>query len=354
MSLFQSTNKKTSLGHQDKASAETPLLKLNDLSLSKILGFMSLGDKLKLSRTNSTMRRKWKHEYIDLLDIINLIPIIGNIQTQMNNTQEGIFILYIKIAQNILNKSSRTPEINHAHLQFESCFHLMTNPVKLALILKFFPGLINNRELLEESLSVSVFSSLPIRISLDIAINHPYIFSQTEQIRGFRAFDIECNIVPLILQKAIKDMENIESSIDIIMSLYEILPPNSRQGLHTCLKFIGLIKKIYDLRDNELLEKSKFKILKKHIEISLDNRFSITARSLYLGNVIDLYTKFEKQTGSEIYFPCKIDLIRRLKEVSLQANKDDHSSFSTLWKPHSDLNLLFNIEQNMSSFSKKK
>ena len=90
VSLFQSTNKKTYLDHQDKASAETPLLKLNGFSLSKILGFMSLGDKLKLSRTNSTMRRKWKHEYIDLLDIINLIPIIGNIQTQMNNTQEGI------------------------------------------------------------------------------------------------------------------------------------------------------------------------------------------------------------------------------------------------------------------------
>ena len=124
VSLFQSTNKKNYLGHQDKASAETPLLKLNDLSQRKILGFMSLGDKLKLSRTNSTMRRKWKHEYIDLLDIINLIPMIGNIQTQMNNTQEGIFILYIKIAQNILNKSTRTPEIDHAHLQFESYCHI--------------------------------------------------------------------------------------------------------------------------------------------------------------------------------------------------------------------------------------
>ena len=161
ISLLHGTSKKTYLDHQAKASAETPLLKLNDLSLSKIFSFMSLGEKLKLSRTNSTMRSKWMHLLLDISDLISIIPIIGNIHTDMSPAQEKMLKLYIKIAQNIIANSSRVPNITHEQTSFESYYHLMVNPVKLTLLLKHFPGLINPRELLEEALSTSAFSSLP-------------------------------------------------------------------------------------------------------------------------------------------------------------------------------------------------
>lgn len=347
ISVLHGTRKKLYLDHQDKASAETPLLKLNDFSLSKISSFMSLGEKLKLSRTNSTMRSKWMHLLLGISDLIRIIPIIGNIHTDMSPAQEKMLKLYIKIAQNIITNSSRAPNITHEQTSFESYYHLMVNPVKLTLLLKFFPGLINPGELLEEALSTSPFSSLPKKISLYIALSHPLVLSQSEQLSGFRSFDIESKIVPLIIQNAINKGNNLESATETIQALYALLPPSSMHGLASTIELINLIKRVYEMRADKLINQNKFEILKKHIEISLNNIFSIIARKLYLGSIIDLYTKFENQTGSEIDFPSKIDLISRLKEISLLANKDDYSSFSALWNPNSELRGLSNIEDRI-------
>ncbi len=347
ISLLHGTSKKLYLGHQDKASAETPLLKLNDLSLSKIFSFMSLGEKLKLSRTNSTMRSKWMHLLLDISDLISIIPIIGNVHAEMSPTQENILKLYIKIAQSMIDKSTRPPNLTNEQTSFESYYHLMVNPVKLTLLLKHFPGLINPRELLEEALSTSAFSSLPKKISLHIALSHPLILSQSEQLMEFRSFDIDSKITPLIIQNAINKGNNIESAIETIQALYALLPPSPSHGLASTIELIDLIKKIYKISKDKVINQKKFEILKTHIDISLDNRHSIITRKLYLGSIIDLYTKFEKQTGSEIDFPCKIDLIKRLKEISLLANKDDYSSFSALWNPNSELRSLSHIEDSI-------